>query len=382
MYPHAAVGLVVIQRATHDLHSVGPLLPSIMFQKLNSVVTVTQVSPWLCAAFWKSPRGFHIFATLTSLCSPLEAFAQSLDSLQIEKMSTVNMPEPTPGPLPFTPQFPFDDPDADVILRSADNHDFRVYCLVLSLASPFFNAMFTLRQPDIHSEFPVIPMQESGLVLDRTLRFWYPSAEPTVETLDQLREVLLAAKESLKLPLRIPNYNASLKLPLCIPNYNAPMELNYITGATYHALLQYHHECGEHVESITSNLRWLTDINWPWFNCKDCGGSWKLRCETATNTLVYPSPWFTDYLASMGKILAPTPSANINDLKFMSETMEKIAACNTCRSKVFTRLPDFVSGLLIPKIQEKVAKVCYVEHLERRVVLISNCSKVELKLKL
>ncbi|ETW75378.1 hypothetical protein HETIRDRAFT_456000 [Heterobasidion irregulare TC 32-1] len=44
-------------------------------------------------------------------------------------------------------QFPFDEPHADVILRSSDNTDFRVYENILSLASPFFRELFSLPQP-------------------------------------------------------------------------------------------------------------------------------------------------------------------------------------------------------------------------------------------
>jgi len=43
---------------------------------------------------------------------------------------------------------PFDDPKADVILRSSDNVDFRCYKLLLAFASPsFFEGMFNLPQP-------------------------------------------------------------------------------------------------------------------------------------------------------------------------------------------------------------------------------------------
>ncbi|KAJ7142265.1 hypothetical protein C8R44DRAFT_592907, partial [Mycena epipterygia] len=88
---------------------------------------------------------------------------------------------------------PFDDPGADVILRSSDGIDFRVHRLVLSLASPFFTSMFTLPQPISESQVRTIPVSESALVLDRSLRFWYPGAEPIVgQTLDELREMLEA----------------------------------------------------------------------------------------------------------------------------------------------------------------------------------------------
>ncbi|KAJ7504251.1 hypothetical protein B0H11DRAFT_1981374 [Mycena galericulata] len=42
---------------------------------------------------------------------------------------------------------PFDDPSADIIIRSYEGVDFRTHKLLLTLASPFFKGMFELPQP-------------------------------------------------------------------------------------------------------------------------------------------------------------------------------------------------------------------------------------------
>ncbi|KAF7370484.1 BTB domain-containing protein [Mycena sanguinolenta] len=42
---------------------------------------------------------------------------------------------------------PFDDPNADIIIRSSENVDFRTHKLLLSLASSFFKEMFDIPQP-------------------------------------------------------------------------------------------------------------------------------------------------------------------------------------------------------------------------------------------
>ncbi|EIN03893.1 hypothetical protein PUNSTDRAFT_29952, partial [Punctularia strigosozonata HHB-11173 SS5] len=59
---------------------------------------------------------------------------------------------------------------ADVILRTSDNVDFRVYKLILSLASPFFSDMFTLPQAmDANVGQPVPPvinMAEDSATID------------------------------------------------------------------------------------------------------------------------------------------------------------------------------------------------------------------------
>ena len=47
---------------------------------------------------------------------------------------------------------PFDHAKADIVLRSSDNVDFRVFKLFLSLASPVFETLFDIPQPVEESE--------------------------------------------------------------------------------------------------------------------------------------------------------------------------------------------------------------------------------------
>ncbi|TFY78381.1 hypothetical protein EWM64_g5632 [Hericium alpestre] len=46
-----------------------------------------------------------------------------------------------------TADAPFNDPNADIVLRSYDRVDFRTYKMILSMASPVFRDIFTLPQP-------------------------------------------------------------------------------------------------------------------------------------------------------------------------------------------------------------------------------------------
>ncbi|KAF7350681.1 BTB domain-containing protein [Mycena sanguinolenta] len=91
----------------------------------------------------------------------------------------------------FVISSPFDDTDADVILRSSDGVDFHVYRLVLSLASSVFKDMFGFPQPNSEATIPTVQVTESALILDMALRFWYPGAEPAaLRTIDDLRQIL------------------------------------------------------------------------------------------------------------------------------------------------------------------------------------------------
>ncbi|KAH8110812.1 hypothetical protein DFH11DRAFT_1618868 [Phellopilus nigrolimitatus] len=91
---------------------------------------------------------------------------------------------------------PFDNPDADLILRTSDEMDFRVMKVVLALSSPFFKDMFTLPQPGssdrrgtslspMGSEsIPIVSITESSVVLDPLLRICYPVESPRLHQQD------------------------------------------------------------------------------------------------------------------------------------------------------------------------------------------------------
>ncbi|KAF4602898.1 hypothetical protein EYR38_003302 [Pleurotus pulmonarius] len=112
---------------------------------------------------------------------------------------------------------PFDSSLADVILRSADGVHFHVVKAILRLASPIFNDMFTLpqRNPDpddvelsnpdpskaTHEstfqspQIPIVDMAETSFVLDRLLRYCYPTVCPRVTDLQAYCETFAVARK-------------------------------------------------------------------------------------------------------------------------------------------------------------------------------------------
>lgn len=93
---------------------------------------------------------------------------------------------------------PFNKPNADVILQSSNNVRFHVHTVVLSLASEFFESMFTLPQPtqkDVDTErgIPVIPVTEDADTLDHLLRFCYPVDNPIIPDVESAAAVAKAA---------------------------------------------------------------------------------------------------------------------------------------------------------------------------------------------
>ncbi|TCD67404.1 hypothetical protein EIP91_012439 [Steccherinum ochraceum] len=95
---------------------------------------------------------------------------------------------------------PFNKPNADIILRSSDNVDFRVHKFMLSEASPAFEDMFAAPSGSLNADehrdgLPVVHVTESSKVLDAILRCCYPVVAPQLESADTICEALDAAKK-------------------------------------------------------------------------------------------------------------------------------------------------------------------------------------------
>ncbi|EKM47976.1 uncharacterized protein PHACADRAFT_109583, partial [Phanerochaete carnosa HHB-10118-sp] len=92
---------------------------------------------------------------------------------------------------------PFNKPSADVILRTSDGVDFHAHKIVLSLASSFFETMFSIPQPASSdpTERPVVEMVEDSKTLDCLLRYCYPVQDPFAPSLELLDSVLESAKK-------------------------------------------------------------------------------------------------------------------------------------------------------------------------------------------
>ena len=97
---------------------------------------------------------------------------------------------------------PFNDTDADIILRSSDRVDFIVYKVILSKASPVFKTMFSLPQPTTtdtppDSNHPIVELAENSKVLVAFLSIVYPPTPMSPEplSLDDLIAALDMARK-------------------------------------------------------------------------------------------------------------------------------------------------------------------------------------------
>ncbi|THH11178.1 hypothetical protein EW146_g8139 [Bondarzewia mesenterica] len=234
---------------------------------------------------------------------------------------------------------PFNDPRADIILRSCDHVDFRVYKTVLSLASPFFETMFALPEPASSADGEcderkdnaiVIPVAEKSHTLDILLLSCYPRHPPVITGLHEIREVLEAAQ---KYEIGCFNHIAEATLRTLIKGdpigvysvacgfgfvkvaaasarwtLQQPLmtfsstEVRHITGEQYHNLLQYHRACGVASKNVPATRHWF-------ISCNDTLTEHP-RCSSGcyVNRGGWNAPQFLwDYLERVGRTLKEKP---------------------------------------------------------------------------
>jgi len=312
---------------------------------------------------------------------------------------------------------PFDHAKADVILRSSDGIDFRVFKLFLSLASPFFETLFDIPQPaeasddqEVKEGLAVVPVIEDSKTLDALLRFCYPCTladDPTLEVLQDALDVLEAARKysldaiekkarqaitSPKIleaePLRcfaiahrgrlreetLLAARQTLTLPL-IPGWFQEIEL--ITASDLLALLTYHKKCGDAVYALRDNMSWITShygsneaCSWllgrySYTDYNDYQTQSNCNCPMAASSKYmlfsnqsHLSPqWWDNYMEETFKELRDKPCKETVQAA-AEKTVQSVKAlnCQACSPKVTEGMRDF-SDLFVKKVEEVVSQI-------------------------
>lgn len=300
---------------------------------------------------------------------------------------------------------PFDHAKADVILRSADGVEFRVFKLFLSLASPFFETLFSLPQaPDgatdqeMKDDLAVIAMSEDSKTLNSFLRFCYPSTladDPSFENLTDVLSVLAAARKySLDLiekkvcqalanpkvlgtePIRcfaiarnarlthetITAARHTLSQPLIPAQFS---EIGLITASELLALLTYHKNCSVAVQPLTKDFKWLTDhyVNYnscTWLFGPYYNGSCRCRQVTDNKFLLWgiqTVTWWAAYMQELSELLKDRPSGETVRIA-ADNTVQTVRStgCAACSSFVKENMAE-LSNLLALKVDEAVAAI-------------------------
>ena len=325
---------------------------------------------------------------------------------------------------------PFDHPESDVILRSSDNEpvDFRMFKVLLSLSSPFFSEIFTLPQPETpsvnggpttspysdeyssfdpitlrHHRIPVIQMTEDRETLTFLLGLCFPLSihtHPRFSSLNQLQMVAEAAskfemegiQKHLRSELIEPRFVESqplrvfaiayryawddearkaarytLRHPLDVPYVN---ELQFISGATFYKLQEYHRICGEVASSRVLLQPALTENedSWTWIKCNRCPGSsgssrasssvWNtLLSLTTTGQTLEGRKWWTLWIEDTAKELRTRPwGETVRKWDLMNKAIQRASSCPYCGPRVRQDLDAFAQ-LLAVEIERDISSV-------------------------
>ncbi|KAI6001109.1 hypothetical protein F5J12DRAFT_251464 [Pisolithus orientalis] len=302
---------------------------------------------------------------------------------------------------------PFDHVKADVILRSSDDVDFRVFKLFLSLASPFFETLFDLPQPsdemstdvEFKDGLPVVPVSEDSKTLDPLLRFCYPctlSEDPVLDDFRDVVNVLEAAKKysldgiertvckslfnpkiletnplrcfAIACRARMQNECAlaakyALREPL-VPMWFEEIEL--ITASELLLLLTYHKKCGDAIQTLKGDYSWITAEyrQWnatPWLFGLTSGGSYCGCTRSTSGRFILNGQasvqWWETFMDSTfvdlrDKLCAETVRQNVE--KAIQTARQR--NCGYCSPAVSGGMREF-GNLFINKVEELISQV-------------------------
>jgi len=306
----------------------------------------------------------------------------------------------------FSPRLakaPFDDTRADIILRSSDNVDFRVYQIILSLISPVFADRFVAAQSAFRDQkksagdaLPIVHLSEDSQTLDLALRHCYPTRSPELTGLRDARTLLEFARkyEVDALGPSLTHYltgaikndpvgvcalatkyqyqvvssaaaRASLELPLS--RLTSP-ELPSIAADKYQQLVRYHSSCSSAASAVTLQREWFPSGDkwlsaWPFDQGKDstCCMVRDIVQDRPLSDSKPPSlrsrsaPRFLwSYLHRSALVLAHQPSAAaVTAEDFVLKDLD----CLVCRNIRRTDMLEFsrIFGTEIKKVIEKVS---------------------------
>ncbi|KAH9169863.1 hypothetical protein EDB89DRAFT_1377990 [Lactarius sanguifluus] len=307
---------------------------------------------------------------------------------------------------PFGP--PFDDADADTILRSSDQVDFYVYRVILSKTSPFFKSMFSLPQPDTsvsEKQIPVISLTENS----ETIAVLLSSIQPTVAAkflqfvpLDVMIDALVAAK---KYDMDVVSQCLVQKFAVSKAMQDSPVEafclayshelgeaaraaakaslkhrlrlddigdkLQYTNGPGLHQLWKFHHACSVTAVEVVSDDHILVELSYDsaWWDFKDtpCKSSgshgsgcrkyhYKVGPSDSWNSWEATAPWH-DYITRARDVLLEHPCSeavtNYSLLKPSYNNVERM--CISCQRTLYG-LSDF-SRILGEEVERRVSEV-------------------------
>ncbi|THH05705.1 hypothetical protein EW145_g4597 [Phellinidium pouzarii] len=244
--------------------------------------------------------------------------------------------------------------DADVVLRTSDNVQFRVYHHILSEASPFFKDLFSLPQGDLADSTvaPIVDVSESAEVMEGILRLIYPKQDPVINSLDELSPLLAAATkydivratETLRRLLVSPRFvekeptrvyaiacrhdleaeaRVASKHTLRINILDCPLsdDLKHITAWSYHRLLDLHRQRSKAAQAVLDEAITSADD----VKC--------MQCSSSHYGSLCPPRWWTEFATRAKEELRVRPTSDvIFTVAFLVESSR--TGCQRCAGSI------------------------------------------------
>ena len=292
---------------------------------------------------------------------------------------------PTPG-VPYNVPEELNDQNCDIILRSSDQVEFRVFRWPLQHLYPVFSDMFHL--PDPTSTFPkpsppIIQMEETAPVVEALLRLSYPIDPPIVKdmrimvlimeaivklqaerrcrwwirkTVDHFVTVNPWAMYAVLLALgrRSCNYNLEEEVRIAArgtvgrPIVRPWDEARFITAADYDRLLVYHSECRNTFLGAQEEIWRKAGTRWPWFNghCSSASG----RTITVGGCYVAVTQWFLDFRSRAKKTFCKELRGEaIEDASLWHDLLDRDREgrklCPSCAKSSALQIPAYAKAI-------------------------------------
>jgi hypothetical protein len=288
---------------------------------------------------------------------------------------------------------PFDNPDADVILRSSDNVDFHAFKVLLSLASPVFKDMFTMPQAlegmnsdDMKGGLPIVRMTEGSKTLETLLTMCYPMTlvNPLVAAPVGLEDVTLLLGAAMKYDVATVEERARAWLvaprfleadPVMIYAIGCQWnlekeakaaaratigigllekalekELDMITTRELRALLRYNRRCAMAMRKVATNLDFGVFWSYRKFACDSCGNSDSIHINRVT------SKWLDRYLQGVAEAIISENWNAAEKVRLMEVAVQEARRCTNCSAKATTRVKEFTE-LLRERMNEVISEV-------------------------
>lgn len=275
---------------------------------------------------------------------------------------------------------PFNNPDAEIIIRSSDHVDFRVFKSFLSSVSSVFKDMFAIPQGPVgvstadeetRDGLPVIPITEESHVVETLLMFCYPNVLTSVPVLETLEEILPILDVSIKygievLETRMRNtlftppvvaersvqvfviaylhrWEKEMRIAAkhtlvqqCLDRLYTP-ELENITGGDLHRLQNYRLQCAKAASRIATSTAWVKREHIDGLHCTACE---EPTYRVEIGWMAYKlGGWWVNYMRNAAKELADKPCGDtVRGSNLIDAAMQQANRCQRCRDRTETKV--------------------------------------------